>query len=136
MQKHNNYLQRAIPYIFTLLFLFGLQSVSLMAQLPVTGRAGANAPPEVRSRHLTDAMKKRLDLTPAQETKISVLSLNYFKNLETDGKIKDPKVQLKTIQDLNTKVNADLKAILTPSQYTDYQKLLRDFNKRQQQRRK
>ncbi len=136
MQKQPSNILRGIQRILLFSILIFTAS-SMQAQVAGLERIGGpNATPEQRARRLSEILKNHISLTPVQEPKVYVVSLNYYKNLEANMKVQDANARSKTAKDLNKRLNDDFKVILTPEQYTSLQKQLKDFNKRQQRKRK
>ena len=92
---------------------------------------GRNMPPEDRAKRQTEMMKEALNLTAAQEPKISALNLKYAKKMEeVKTASKDTAVIRKNAAALNTQKNVELKKILTPDQFTQYEKIIADLKAR------
>ena len=78
-------------------------------------------------------MKESLSLTAAQEPKVAAINLKYAKKMEDVRKISDTAVQRKTAKSLNDQKNVELKAVLTPAQYTSYLKQVEELKARRRE---
>jgi Spy/CpxP family protein refolding chaperone len=108
------------------LTLFGLQ---LNAQKPGGGAPSA----EERATRLTEMMKSELDLTAAQEPKVKAINLKYAQKMQDVRKISDTAAQRKSFESLNKQKDAELKPVLTASQFKTYQKLMAEYLARRKQ---
>ncbi|MEI6899854.1 MAG: hypothetical protein WCL00_08250 [Bacteroidota bacterium] len=117
--------QLIIVILFSSSILFS--NNSLYAQ----GDGRGSMPPEDRAKRQTEMMKEALNLTAAQEPKISALNLKYAKKMEeVRAASKDTAVIRKNANALNTQKDVELKKILTPEQFTQYEKIIADLKAR------
>lgn len=77
--------------------------------------------PEQRAKVLTEVMKLKLGLSPAEEEKIAALNLKYAQKMQPildggDGPFKE----MRAIRDINGEKEAELKKTLSPDQFTKY----------------
>ena len=113
---------------------------SLMAQ----NTAPKQQDPAQRSAHLTDMMVKHLKLTPEQVPKVKDINDRFAKEMveirdqnqqaKAAGKAVKGDAQAKA-KDINMKKDEELKAVLTPAQMTEWQKMEAEMMARTQQRR-
>jgi Spy/CpxP family protein refolding chaperone len=105
-------------------------SFNLFAQQGGKGGDFMKATPEERAKRLTEMMKEKLKLTPAQEPKVSAINLKYAKKNEEIKKISDTATQRKTLRDNNKLKDTELKGVLTPEQFASYLKLAEEMKSR------
>lgn len=77
--------------------------------------------PEQRAKVLTEVMKLKLGLSPAEEEKIAALNLKYAQRMQPvidggEGVFKE----MREIRDINGEKEAELKKTLSPDQFTKY----------------
>ena len=93
--------------------------MSLMAQDANAGKDKKT--PEERAAKRTEQMTKDLGLSSEQVAKVNTINLNfarYSSDVEAAGKGADVEGRTKA---LKAKRDAELKAVLTPEQYTKYE---------------
>ena len=101
----------------------------------IVGNLNAQPPqrsPEERAKHETAMVKEQVALTDSQAVKYQVIALKYanmaseFRNIPRDS------VQLreKKRAEFNENKKAEVKAILTPEQYANYEKWMEEFRGR------
>lgn len=116
-----------------------LMGGSLMAQDAMQNKAT----PGDRSEHLTEMMTKRLKLTDAQVPKVKEINDRFAKDMmavreehkdaKAAGTATKGDAQSKA-KDLNMKKDEELKAVLTPEQMTEWQKMEAEMKARMQQK--
>ncbi|MEZ5570916.1 MAG: hypothetical protein R3E64_02745 [Halioglobus sp.] len=80
-----------------------------------------NTTPEERAAVLTQKMTKSLSLDEKTSTEVSVINLKYAKETQTLMESNGPQLQkLMTFRKNSEAKDAELKAILTPEQYSEY----------------
>ncbi len=94
-----------------------LFAVTVMAQPPHGPMDRQNGTPEEKAQKIASQMKEKLQLTDQQTTKLQAIYLESF------NKQKQLMDQMKAVKD---KQESDVKAVLTPEQYT---KMLEDQKK-------
>jgi len=95
--------------------------MSLMAQDASAGKDKKT--PEERAAKRTEQMTKDLGLSSEQVAKVNTINLNfarYSSDVEAAGKGADVEGRTKA---LKAKRDAELKAVLTPEQYTKYEEI-------------
>lgn len=95
--------------------------MSLMAQDANAGKDKKT--PEERAAKRTEQMTKDLGLSSEQVAKVNTINLNfarYSSDVEAAGKGADVEGRTKA---LKAKRDAELKAVLTPEQYTKYEEI-------------
>lgn len=95
--------------------------MSLMAQDVNAGKDKKT--PEERAAKRTEQMTKDLGLSSEQVAKVNTINLNfarYSSDVEAAGKGADVEGRTKA---LKAKRDAELKAVLTPEQYTKYEEI-------------
>ena len=95
--------------------------MSLMAQDASAGKDKKT--PEERAAKRTEQMSKDLGLSSEQVAKVNTINLNfarYSSDVEAAGKGADVEGRTKA---LKAKRDAELKAVLTPEQYTKYEEI-------------
>jgi short subunit dehydrogenase-like uncharacterized protein len=110
-----------------------ISSTSLYSQEKHSGGDKGKATPEQKATRQTERMKESLSLTAAQEPKVAAINLKYAKKMEDVRKISDTAVQRKTAKSLNDQKNVELKAVLTPAQYTSYLKQVEELRARRRE---
>jgi periplasmic protein CpxP/Spy len=82
--------------------------------------------PEERAAKATEMMKKRLNLSEAQATKVAQLNLERAKKQEDIREVMQESPAVKQAKEdrkaMVSKYDADLKAVLTPEQYAQFSK--------------
>lgn len=95
--------------------------IGLMAQDADAGKDKKT--PEERAAKRTEQMTKDLGLSSEQVAKVNTINLNfarYSSDVEAAGKGADVEGRTKA---LKAKRDAELKAVLTPEQYTKYEEI-------------
>jgi len=94
------------------------------APAPTPAPAPAQRPmltPEQRADKQTDMMQKNLSLTADEVTKVKQINLDYWTQVDQMRKNNtDPQTMHTQMKTLRDKHDADLKAVLTPDQYTKF----------------
>lgn len=117
--------QLIIVVLFSSSVLFS--NKTLFAQ----GEGMRNMPPEDRAKRQTEMMKEALTLTAAQEPKVEAINLKYAKKMdEVRAASKDTAVVRKNAAALNTQKDAELKKVLTATQFAQYEKIVADLKAR------
>lgn len=96
---------------FLILFTIAIASVNLFAQQSHNGN-NPKRTPEERANLMIKKMTQELVLTPDQQTKMKALVLK--REQEREARMKEEKARME-------KIDADIKAILTPEQYQKFQ---------------
>ena len=82
----------------------------------------ANTTPEQRANQQTTQMKKRLSLTADQEPTVAAINLNYARKMQTVLETGERNRQtLKQVRGMADQKDAELKAVFTADQYTQYE---------------
>lgn len=111
-------------------------SVSMFAQAPQRGERREFKPEEMATR-MADGMKKELNLNDEQYKSVYNLYLKRGEEMKArrdkgqQGQQVDREARREEMKKNQEAMNAELKQILTPEQYTKYEEML----KKQQQRR-
>ena len=111
-------------------------SVSMFAQAPQRGERREFKPEEMATR-MADGMKKELNLNDEQYKSVYNLYLKRGEEMKArrdkgqQGQQVDREARREEMKKNQEAMNAELKKILTPEQYTKYEEML----KKQQQRR-
>lgn len=111
-------------------------SVSMFAQAPQRGEHREFKPEEMATR-MADGMKKELNLNDEQYKSVYNLYLKRGEEMKArrdkgqQGQQVDREARREEMKKNQEAMNAELKKILTPEQYTKYEEML----KKQQQRR-
>ncbi len=122
-------LQRTI-LIMTTVILF---SSVAFAQGPGSGGKRGGSTPEERASRQTEMMKDGLNLTSAQEPKVSAINLKYAKKMEDVRKIADTAAMRKSVKSLNQQKESELKTILTAEQFKLYLKQMEEMKARRRE---
>jgi Spy/CpxP family protein refolding chaperone len=118
---------RMVLLLFAITFL---SAASVYAQQGGGGMGGNKATPEDRAKRQTEMMKDGLNLTAAQEPKVSAINLKYAKKMEEVRKIADTAAQRKSVQNLNKQKDGELKTVLTADQFKAYLKQVEEMKAR------
>jgi periplasmic protein CpxP/Spy len=94
-----------------MLFTVVITSVNTMAQVPQDGN-GSKRTPEERASKMTERMTKELVLTADQQAKMKAIILK--REQERESRMKEEKLRIE-------KLEADIKAILTPEQFQKFE---------------
>jgi len=82
----------------------------------------ANITPEQRANQQTAQMKKRLSLTAEQEPTVAAINLKYAQQMQSVLETGERNRQtMKQIRDMTDSKDAELKAVFTADQYTQYE---------------
>jgi Spy/CpxP family protein refolding chaperone len=111
----------------TLLILFAvaIASVNMMAQEPQDGNTPKRSPEE-RATKMLERMTKELVLTADQQTKMKALILKREK--EREERMKEEKARM-------DKMDAEIKAILTPEQYQKFEQKKKEMRQNHMKKR-
>jgi hypothetical protein len=121
--------------------LFAMASiVSVLMIVSGTARAqmdsSAMRTPESRAAMMSDKMKTDLALTDAQYTQVQGINLKYAQ--KNDSLFKSPGERSDKMQAMRSSMQAkgdELKAILTPDQFTKYQAMEKEMRQKMMQQR-
>lgn len=119
---------------FALIAVFLLVSLASGAQSLLWYKGKGT--PDDKAKRITQMMSDKLSLSASQETTVSVLMSNYSKKMNDAAHILDTRERQKEVDKLDSKLNGDLKKVLSANQYTNYQKALKDYEKRQLRKKK
>jgi hypothetical protein len=118
---------------------FRLLTITLIVSAFSIGSANAQSDslktPESRAASLTDKMKTNLSLTDAQYPQVQALNLKYAQ--KNDSLFKSPGDRASKFQAMKTTNSAkddEMKAILTPDQFTKYQAMQQEMREKMRQR--
>ena len=101
-----------------------LASAQVASTLPRPATAGASTSVEDRANALTTNMAQALGLTPAQVEKVRAINVKSVRNVETARQRfrQDPTKLRGYIEDIGLARLEQLKEVLTPAQFTRYQR--------------
>jgi periplasmic protein CpxP/Spy len=91
--------------------------MTLMAQDADMDDNGKKTPDE-RAQHRTEWMTKELGLSPEQIAKVNPINITYARAISEVKDMKDVEAKKTRSKALRDKRDADLKAVLTPEQFT------------------
>lgn len=110
--------------VLSMLAVMSFAVVSVIAQ-PPGGGGGPQGTPEERATAETEVMVEKLSLTDAQKAEVSAINLKYAeKQSEAMSAGGDPRTMMESIQ---TEKSAEINAILTDTQKTEYAKLVTEM---------
>ena len=113
-------------------------SVSMFAQAPQRGERREFKPEEMATR-MADGMKKELNLNDEQYKSVYNLYLKRGEEMKArrdkgqQGQQVDREARREEMKKNQEAMNAELKQILTPEQYTKYEEMLKKQQQRQRQ---
>ena len=121
--------------ILTLLMMLIAGSFSHQATAQTTERTPLTA--EERAQKWTDWMKKELMLTAEQEPKIHAINVKYADQMD-DIKAEegDRRSKFKEVRETNKAKDEELKAVLTPEQFTKYTEKKQERQQKMRENRK
>lgn len=98
---------------------------------------GANITPEQRAERQTAMMTKRLGLSPDQVEKVKAINLKHAQDAQAvrDARKDEKGAQPGAMKDMKAEKDAELKAVLTPEQFTTWTQMEANMQERRQQRR-
>jgi Spy/CpxP family protein refolding chaperone len=85
-----------------------------------------NMDPEKMAEQLTDRMAEQLNLTNEQIIEVKAINLKYANRLQVVSQQPRNRRKLKAFKNMSTEKNGEMKTILTPKQYADYEKILEE----------
>jgi periplasmic protein CpxP/Spy len=97
--------------LILILFTVVITSINMMAQEPQIAN-GPKRTPEERASKMTERMTKELVLTADQQAKMKAIILK--REQEREARMKEEKLRME-------KLEADIKAILTPEQFQKFE---------------
>ena len=133
MKILKNSVRLPLRYSLFILTLVTMMSSVAFAQGPGHGGGRGGSTPEERAKRQTEMMKEGLNLTAAQEPKVSAINLKYAKKMEDVRKTADTAAMRKSAQTLNKQKEAELKAILTAEQFKLYLKQVEEMKARRRE---
>lgn len=111
--------------------LLSVLSLFTSASLHAQVEEGSSLTPEERATKWTEWMKKELNISADQETKVQTINLKYAQQTESlrekDGSRKSRFKEAKSIDDAK---DNELKAIFTSEQFNIYQEKKREMQKK------
>lgn len=117
-----------------------LMIIAVLAGLSVATQAQdkARKSPEERAKMRTEHMAKELELTPEQKAKVEAINLKYADKAtelrkEREAERTEARKEGKAMHDAH---DAEMKAVLTPDQYTRWQAKKEAMKKRHMEHRK
>jgi len=121
--------------ILTLLMMLIAGSFSHQATAQTTERAPLTS--AERAQKWTDWMKKELTLTAEQEPKIHAINVKYADQMD-DIKAEegDRRSKFKEVRETNKAKDEELKAVLTPEQFTKYTEKKQERQQKMRENRK
>lgn len=108
-------------------------TTTIFAAAQPQGGGQGKATPEERAKRITEVMKTELNLTAAQETKVSSINLKYAKKNEEARNFADTAQRRKSLTALDTQKDFELKGVLTADQYKSYLKFKEEMKARRKQ---
>ncbi len=124
-------LSSALSKTLAFIIVLVIAGTSVFAQQGGQGQGGPT--PEDRAKRQTDMMKTQLNLTAAQEPKVADINLKYAKKMGDARDIADTAVQHKTMKNLQSLKEKDLKVVLTDTQFKEYLKLVEEMKNRRRE---
>lgn len=112
--------------LFTLLLVAGIAAGSVFAQQP---RPQGNVSPEERAKSQTEILTQRLQLTQPQQDTIYKINLKYAQRPGGQANMSQEDRRA-AFEAQRTERNAAIKAVLTPQQQAEYEKVQQEMQTR------
>jgi hypothetical protein len=113
------------------IILFSFLLVPLLTLvLSVNAQEKMHMTPQEKAQKLTDWMKTNLKLTDDQVAKVQPINLKYAQKMaDTKNSSQDQKAKMDAMKADEEAKDAELKAVLTPEQYTSWEAKKADMKK-------
>jgi len=113
------------------IMLFSFLLVPLLTLvLSVSAQEKQHMNPQEKAQKLTDWMKTNLKLTDDQVAKVQPINLKYAQKMaDTKNSTQDQKAKMDAMKADEEAKDAELKAVLTPEQYTSWEAKKADMKK-------
>lgn len=91
--------------------------------------------PEQIAEQQTTQMSEQLNLTSKQQVDVNAINLKYAEKLQIIRQQPRSRSKLMAFKNMTEEKNAEMKMVLTPQQYADYEKILEERKDKMRNRR-